>query len=139
MIEGAEFIKLVESFFSFLESEFGFIKTKESINGNYFYDVKYHESKMVISISYENIEDHLEVIVFKLQSGKMPDYDDKSHTLHLNHLNRLIMSKLNKEEINSNAQYFSIFYAKHKLAKKLLKEAKELRLCLKYFDELQIK
>lgn len=138
MVEGTEYIKTVKSFYSFLESEFGFRKVNETVNGNAFYDVEYKDSEKVISISYENIEAHLEVIVFKLLNGKMPDYDDKSQTLHLNHLNRLVMSKADKDEISLNAQYFSKYNVKNDLERKLLKGAKELRLCLRHFNQLQL-
>ncbi len=138
MIEGSQYVKTVELFYSFLESEFGFNKANETINGNAFYDVEYRSAEKVVSISYENIEAHLEIIVFKLLNGKMPDHDDKSQTLHLNRLNRLVMQRVSKDEISSNAQYFSEYNAKDELERKLLKGAKELRLCLRHFDQLQI-
>lgn len=94
------------------------------------------DNERIISVSYENIEDHLEVIVFMLQNGKMPNYDDKTKTLHLKQLNRLVMTKASKEEINLNAEYFTNYKAKNELERKLLKEAKELRLCLKHFNEI---
>ena len=135
MIEGLEYIKVVKSFYSFLKSEFDFSKENETINGNAFYDVEYRGKEKVVSISYENIEDHLEIIVFKLENGKMPKYDDKSKTLHLNELNRFLMSRVEKTEISSNSQYFSKYNTKDKLERKLLKGAKELRLWLKYFNQ----
>jgi hypothetical protein len=46
------------------------------------------------------------------------------------------MTKASKSEINSNAEYFSQYNVKNELERKLLKEAKELRLCLKHFNEL---
>jgi hypothetical protein len=137
MIEGLEYIKVVKLFYSFLETEFGFKKVNETVNGNAFYDVEYRDTEKVISVSYENIEAHLEVIVFKLLNGKMPDYDDKSQTLHLNQLNKSLMSRVDKAEISSNAQYFMNHNPKDDLERKLLKGAKELRLCLKHFDQLQ--
>lgn len=66
----------------------------------------------------------------------MPDYDDKTKTLHLNHLNSLAMSKVSKDEISSNARYFTGYKTKNELERKLLKGAKELRLCLKCLDQL---
>ena len=137
MIEGEEYIEVVKQFYSFLETDFGFSKVNETINGNAFYDVEFRDKERIISISYENIEDHLEVIVFMLQNGKMPDYDDKTKTLHLKQLNRLVMAKANKEEINLNAEYFAKYNPKNEIERKLLKDAKELRLCLKHFNELQ--
>lgn len=136
MVEDLEYIETVKLYYSFLETEFGLSKVNETINGNAFYDVEFKDKERVISISYENIEDHLEVIVFMLQNGKMPDYDDKTKTLHLKQLNRLVMAKASKEEINLNAEYFAKYNAKNELEWKLLKEAKELRLCLKHFNEL---
>ncbi|WP_437922465.1 hypothetical protein [Sphingobacterium sp. LRF_L2] len=136
MIEGEEYIEVVKEFYSFLETDFGFSKVNETINGNAFYDVEFRDKERIISISYENIEDHLEVIVFMLQNGKMPDYDDKTKTLHLKQLNRLVMAKASKEEIHLNAAYFAKYNAKNEIERKLLKEAKELRLCLKHFSEL---
>ncbi len=136
MIEGKKYLEIVRQFYSFLETEFDFKKVNETINGNVFYDVEFKNKEKVVSISYENIEDHLEVIVFMLQDGKMPNYDDKTKTLHLKQLNRLIMAKVNKEDINFNAEYFVNYNAKDKIERKLLKEAKDLRLCLNHFGKL---
>ena len=137
MIEDLECIETVKLYYSFLETEFGFSKINETINGNAFYDVEFINKETIISISYENIEDHLEVIVFMLQNGKMPDYDDKTKTLHLKQLNKLTMAQTSKEEINLNAKYFANYNSKNELERKLLKEAKELRLYLIYFNKLQ--
>ncbi|MDR0574665.1 MAG: hypothetical protein LBG96_11655, partial [Tannerella sp.] len=81
------------------------------------------------------MEEYLDVIIFMLQNGKMPDYDDKTKTLHLKQLNRLTITKTNKEEINLNTKYFAKYDAKNEIERKLLKEAKELRLCLRYFNK----
>ena len=129
-------IETVKLYYSFLETEFGFSKINETINGNAFYDVEFKDKERIISISYENIEDYLDVIVFRLQNGEMPEYDDKTKTLHLKQLNRLVMAKASREEINLNAGYFVKYNAKNELQRKLLKEAKELRLCLMHFDEI---
>jgi len=136
MIDGNEYIAIVKQFYSFLETEFDFKKKNEIINGNAFYDVEFNNKEKVISISYENIENHLDINIFMLQDEKMPDYDDKTRSLHLSQLNRLVMAKISKEEINLNAGYFAILDAKNEIEQKLLKGAKELRLCLKHFNEL---
>ena len=137
MIEGKEYIKVVKQFYSFLETDFGFSEVNETMNGNAFYDVEFRNKERIISITYENIKDHLEVIVFMLQNGKMPDYDDKTKTLHLKQLNGLVISKASKEEIDLNAEYFAKYNPKNEIERKLIKETKELRLCLKHFNELQ--
>lgn len=136
MIEGKEYTEAVKLFYSFLETEFGFSKVNETINGNAFYDVEFKDRARVVSVSYENIEDHLEVIVFRLQNGKLPDYDDKTKTLHLKQLNRLIMANTSKEEIRLNVDWFAKYNPKSEIEQKLLKEAKELRLCLKHWNKI---
>ena len=135
MIEGKEYTEAVNLFYSFLETEFGFNIVNETINGNAFYDVEFKDREKVVSVSYENIEDHLEVIVFILQNGILPDYENKTKTLHLKQLNKLVMAKASKEEINLNAEYFADYNPRKEIEQKLLKGAKELRLCLKHFNK----
>jgi len=132
MIEGKDYIEIVKWFYSFLEIEFGFKKENETINGNVFYDIEFKDKEKIVSISYENIENHLEIVVFMLQNGRMPNYDDKTKTLHLKHLNGIIMAKINKDDINNNAAYFAKYNTKNEIEQKLLKGAKELRLYLKH-------
>ena len=132
MIEGDQYLRLVGLFYSFLETEFHFKKVRETINGNAFYDVEYENENKIISVSYENLESHLEIIVFKLENGVRPSYDDKVRTIHLNVLNTSVISKVDKEELGINAEYFSEYTAKSEIERKLLKAAKELRLGLKH-------
>lgn len=47
------------------------------------------------------------------------------------------MSKASKEEINLNSECFANYIAKNEIERKLLKEAKELRLCLMHFEDLR--
>ena len=134
MISGADYVKVVGMFFSFLENDFGFIKTKETINGNAFYDVEYKANGKAISVSYENIADNLEVVMFLLENEEMPHYDDKTKTLHLEYLSNSILPNISQDEFESNAAYFAEYNSYSKIEKTLLKEAKELRLCLKHVE-----
>jgi len=136
MIEGSKFVKIVEDFFTFLGKEFKFKLQEEEIRGNAFYDIQYRDKSKIVSISYENIEDYLQVIVFMLQNGELPHYDDKTKTLHLNKLTAAILPKVGKSEILTNNEYFSKFQINDEFERKLLKSAKELRLCLKHFDKI---
>ncbi|TYR30795.1 hypothetical protein FXV77_21765 [Sphingobacterium phlebotomi] len=136
MIDGTKYIEIVKLFFSFLITEFGFILSKETENGNAFYDVEYRDTERAVSISYENIEDYLQVIVFELKNGKLPDYDDKTHTLHLNDLNKRILSGIERNEIERNNEDFNKFDVNGELERKLLKSAKELRLALKHWNKV---
>lgn len=136
MMSSKKYIDIVKLFFSFLITEYGFKLLKETENGNAFYDVEYSDAEKNISISYENIEDYLQVIVFKLKNGKLPDYDDKTRTLHLNELNKKVLSGINKKEIEENNVEFNKFDTDDELERKLLKSAKELRLVLKRWDKI---
>ena len=93
----------------------------EKIRGNAFYDVQYGDKLNIVSINYENIEDYFQIIIFKLQNGQMPDYDDKAKTLHLNKLNAAVLSKVGRNEIDLNNEYFVNLQANTELERKLLK------------------
>ncbi|RXK81424.1 hypothetical protein [Filimonas effusa] len=133
-----QYIKTVEAYYIFLVTEFGFDVSGEKIRGNAFYDVQYKDGKRIVSISYENIEDYFLITIFLLQNGEMPDYDDKTKTLHLNKLNAQILSVVDKSEISLNNECFFNFSPQDMLEKKLLKGARELRLCLRHFEKLQM-
>lgn len=136
MIDGKKYINTVRDFFSFLESEFAMTVAEEKERGNVYYDVQYRDQSKVVSISYENIEDYLQIIVFRLENGELPDYDDKTKTLHLSQLNRITLPNVDKNEIISNSEYFSKYVANGEVERQLLKSAKELRLCLMHLDVL---
>ncbi|MCB9311114.1 MAG: hypothetical protein H6567_13750 [Lewinellaceae bacterium] len=137
MIEGEKYIEDVKAYFNYLITEFGFRISNEKIRGNAFYDLQYSDGNCIVSVSYENIEDYLQVIIFMLQNGELPDYDDKSKTLLLNMLNAQVMSSVKRDEISLNNEYFVKFTPKTEIEKLLLKSAKELRLCLKHFKEIR--
>lgn len=137
MVDGKQYIEIVKEYYSFLITEFNLTVIDEKVRGNAFYDVQYGDETKIVSINYENIEDYFQVIIFRLKNGQIPDYDDKTNTLHLNKLNTAILSKVDRNEINLNNEYFADLQAKNELERKLLKSAKELRLTLKHFDELQ--
>jgi len=132
MIEGNDFLKIAKTYFDFLRTEFDFKIFEEKIRGNAFYDLQYKNNSKILSISYENIEDYLQIVVFLLENGKMPNYDDKTKTLHLNYLNSLVFPNVSDQDIDLNNQYFSVFDTGSILERKLLKSAKDLRLCLKF-------
>lgn len=137
MIEGEKYIEDVKAYFNYLITEFGFRMLNEKVRGNAFYDLQYSDGNRIVSVSYENIEDYLQVIVYMLQNGELPDYDEKTKILHLNRLNAQVMSIIDRNEIGLNNEFFIKLNAKSKIEKQLLKSAKELRLCLKHFKEIQ--
>lgn len=136
MIDSTQYFATVKKIFFFLHSEFNISEIKEKKNGNAYYDIKYIDQTKVISISYENIGDYLQIIVFKLENGQMPNYDDKSKTLHLNHLNRLALVNAKADDFKSNNDFFKEFSAATALERQLLKAGKDLRLSLKLLPSL---
>jgi len=134
MIGGTKYIDSVKEYFNFLITQFSFEILEEKIRGNAFYDMQYTDTTKVISISYENIEDYLLVIVSILQNGELPDYDDKTKTLDLKQLNVSIFPTISRSEITENHQFFTNLVPKNELEKKLLKYAEELRLCLNHLN-----
>lgn len=136
MIESEQYVKLVQTYFNFLITEFDFRLSNKSIKGNVFYDIQFENETRKISISYENIEDHFLVIVYLLQNGELPDYDDKTRTLHLNILNSILLPEVSKSEIDVNNNFFSRIQTNNEFERRVLKSAKDLRLCLKYFDNV---
>lgn len=138
MIEGEIYIEDVKAYFDYLITEFGFRISDVKIRGNAFYDLLYSDGSRIISVSYENLEDYLQVVVYMLQNGALPNYDDKSKTLHLNKLNTQVMSIVDRNEIAFNNEHFAKFSPKSEIEKQLLKSAKELRLCLKHYPPLLV-
>lgn len=98
MISGDEFIQLVEKFFHFLIEDFDFKESNVTNRKSLFYDVEYKKQDIVISISYENRENYLQVILFNTKNGILPDYDDKSSTIHLNILTKKLFALLNQND-----------------------------------------
>ena len=67
--------------------------------------------------------------MFKLINGKLPNYDDKTHTIHLNKLMNTYCKELTLSKINKNNNYFKSFKkSSQPIENELLKKAKELRL-----------
>ncbi|WP_295797197.1 hypothetical protein [Mucilaginibacter sp.] len=138
MVTGDWFVKKVKDYFSFLIDEFGYVLTDEEIAGNYYYTLSYSDGIRSVSVLYENIEDYFTATVSILQNGVRPNYDDKTKTLHLNKLNEIIRPSIKNEEVLSNNGYFKQFQAENEFDRKLLKSAKEIRLCLKHFGEINL-
>ncbi|MEQ9378586.1 MAG: hypothetical protein RIG68_25585 [Imperialibacter sp.] len=134
MIHADTFNAFVDRTFSFLATDYKMTQDGVKISGNAFYDVRYQDSAKVISISLETIEDIFQVILFRLENGKLPDYDDKSRTIHLNQMTTDILPTVDKPEFAANNRFFQDIKPADKTEELILKSAKELRLCLRYYN-----
>jgi hypothetical protein len=137
MITGDQFTESVEKLFSFLNADLAFSDVSKKIRNGLFYDIEFKSIDKIISVSYEAREDYLQIILFKLKDGEMPDYDDPKMTIHLDQLNKAIMPLVEPSEITENNNYFASKKASSNIEKQLLKAAKELRLCLRNFDRFE--
>ncbi|MDR0938375.1 MAG: hypothetical protein LBN29_03320 [Mediterranea sp.] len=126
MIEEQEYIETIETFFSFLIDEFGYVKSSVKIRGNAFYDVQYSNDIRSISISYENIGDYFQVIVYTLRNGEMPNYDDDENILYLKDHNRSIWETMSKESVKVIAEKFAQYHTYNPFKRAVLKQAKDL-------------
>ena len=133
MINSVSFTEYVKRTFSFLITEFKLELGEITINGSAFYGVEYRDKLKGISISIEPIGEYFQVIVYKLDHGKMPDYDNKTKKIHLNELNKRVIKNLDKDEFNKNNQYFRDFETRNKTERMILKSAKDLRLVLSHY------
>ena len=133
MIEFKSYKDFVLKTFSFLITEFKMDLGKETINGNVFYDIQYADKNKIISISLETIGNYFQVTLFILDNGKLPDYDDKTRTIHLNKLNKDILLKLDRNEFDENNIHFKNVETKDQTKRRILKSAKDLRLCLNHY------
>lgn len=130
MIQGLEFVNLIKTFFDFLIVEFNFEFESEKLVGSFYYELRFKKSDIIISVSYENVEDVYNVIIYKLHNGRMPDYDDMKQILHLSDCFRKISPSLVKEEFDLNNKRFLELTKNTELERKVLKSVKELRLVL---------
>ncbi|MDR1976852.1 MAG: hypothetical protein LBQ18_07655 [Campylobacteraceae bacterium] len=134
MIDGDKYIETTSAYFDFLIKEFGFKIFAKTINGNFFYSVQYKNETQLISISYENLEDFLSIAIVSLKDGGANVYDE-TKALNLNQLSAKILPHINKNGITENNKYFYQYSPQNAAERQLLKTAKELRICLKYFGK----
>ena len=137
MIAARAYLAAAKAYFAFLIPEFGFTLSKEAARSAVFYALEYRSQAQVISISYENLEDYFQVIVFQLVNHQLPDDDDQRHTLHLHALNQALAPLVGPADWEENQRHFRAFQPEGTVERRLLKSAKELRLCLTNFDKLQ--
>lgn len=124
-----EYMGFVKKYFYFLEKEYNYEILPMKLDNSLLFDVEYGNEDSIISISYEIYGEGVQVILFKLINGKLPNYDDKTHTIHLNKLMNTYCKELTLSQLNKNNNYFKrVKKSSQPIENELLKKAKELRL-----------
>ncbi|MCD8511858.1 MAG: hypothetical protein LRY73_19725 [Bacillus sp. (in: Bacteria)] len=130
MLNRDEYFSIIEKQFMFLVNEFEYTPLDKKSKISFLYDVNFQKGNTLITVSLDVRESYLQVILFNLTDGHLPDYDNEN-TIHLEKLNKMILSNLSKEEMKENNKFFQYIQPKNQLEKRILKSAKELRLCMK--------
>ena len=129
MIMRDDFYNDIKNYFNYLVTEFDCKICNERYDNSLLFEIEYCSKKdIIVSISYDVRNDFIQIILFIKKNGMMPDYDDKSHTIHLTELNKKILPLMKKLDFENNNKYFSNFAINK--GDNLLKQAKDLRLCL---------
>ncbi|MCC2545499.1 hypothetical protein LJY25_03515 [Hymenobacter sp. BT175] len=136
MVEAQVFLRAAKTYFAFLVSEFAFAELSETVRSVVFYELQYRNAAQVVSISFENLEDYLQITVFQLVNQQLPDYNDSHHTYHLHTLNHALSKLVGPDDWQENQRFFEEFKPEGTVERRLLKAAKELRVCLTHFDRL---
>ncbi|MFT3796477.1 hypothetical protein [Flavobacterium sp.] len=132
IISEEKYMDFVQRTFLFLTEEFNYSVGNKKANGNIFYDINFEKEDSVISISLETLQDYLLVILFKLENGQLPRYDDKAKTIHLNRFTETVIKNNPDIDFLENNLHFKEISPSTEIEKLILKNAKELRICLKY-------
>ena len=130
MISSEEYITKVQAYFNFLIDDFNFQINKVSVNGNIYYNVEYINHNVTISISLETIENYIRVVIYKNSSKEISTSEDVK-TLYLNVLTKNTLEHTSQLEFDLNNTYFKKFNPENGIDKMILKNAKDLRICLK--------
>ena len=91
--------------FAFLKGEFGFEEREQRIT-NFCGGIEYRAKDKVVSVSYDQRQDHLDVRVLRLDRGRMPDFDDARFVDSLSKLSERILPSLSRDDREQNAKAF---------------------------------
>jgi hypothetical protein len=120
------------SVFQFLTEEFGYEVAGTTSVRDVYQEIVFGKTGQVISVSYENADDDLQVVLFKVKDGKLPDFDDETHTLHLTDMTDDVLARLTPGQIQEYKKWFSDINSETRLDKQLQESAAWLRLCLRH-------
>ena len=130
MVTDNEYFEKVETYFKFLVNEFKFKVESKTFNGNVFFDIEYKSKNILISISYENIEDFLEIIIFPNSANNNISFKGSNENFRLSQLRNDLLTKIKNSDFEKNNKFFIKFKTKNNFERNLLKSAKDLRICL---------
>lgn len=128
-INEEQYFGVVTAYFSFLVTELGFNLSREYTNSSFFMMAEYRRGiELLVSIPYEQGNDYLDIMIFRLDNGREPHYDDLSRNLQLRRITDEILAGVSRNEKVANSKLFSQFHAGTDIEKRLLNAAKAMRL-----------
>ena len=133
-IEGVDFIKLVDYYFDFLDTDWHACKVEEEIVGQFYYSITFQiPNAYNISINLENAESYLDVVIFTLDHHGKESTWENSETYHLSQFNDYLKNKITQKDHMTNKAFFQTYSKTTDIEKLLLGAAQKLRLFLIYY------
>jgi hypothetical protein len=131
-----EFVEAIDTYFVPFLNGLGFDRSLPiSISGKH-YCATFLRSDRAIVVSYEPGDDYLLIALPTVVNGIQSDLDNRESSPRLSDLAGRAMSNASAAQLQANAAYFAGRHADRPLSRKLLKAAKDLRICLLHWDPL---
>lgn len=132
MISQNDFEHDIKKYFNFLESEFKYIFVGTVANGNVYFDCEFQKNNKTVSISYEVIEDYLQIFIIESRKKILTEKTKYQKIENLKEVRKKYFSHINKQKFRMVKQYFSNYCTETKFQKKLLKNAESLFIYFKF-------
>ncbi len=136
MYSGRKYKKAVVYYYSFLIDDFNFTLDEKSITRGMYYNIKFKKIDKIISIYNELMEDYFDIHFTNFLKKGHPQIDSLTKTSGLTFFIKTIFPFLSENDFIQNNTYFDKFETTNEMEKKLLDQAKELRLCLLNLDKI---
>ncbi len=134
---GKKYEEAVLKYYSFLIEDFNFtLEDKPILVIGRYYDISFKKIDKIIMIYYEIMEDYYHVHFTNFLIKGHPQIEPITKTSYLNYFIKTIYPFLSEYDFTQNNMYFDKFEATNEMEKKLLDQAKDLRLCLLNLDKI---
>lgn len=131
MLSSDVYIDRIMQYFKFLFDELKFDIINKEIVERFYYDIQMRKDNLIVSFSYEVFEEYFLVTLRQQNSLGVT-----VSSYLLTDVTKHTFNTLNEDQILDNANNFSSMEARDKLSRTMLKNAKELRLYLKFMLDI---